>query len=206
MKKFKIIIILIQVIIILLLSMLMLMQKGNNNSEVSVEEEREHISYGQVTVLNEETMAFSVNSCINKYLTYLAEKNEQVILNLLDENYKTNNNITEDNVIEKIGSFNRYQILEIKEIYCENETENIKKYYVYGKIRDNMESVINIGNEQEVIEDDNETVFYDPDSDQKVVSEKKDIYLSIELDNLTMEYKICPLQKVEYKIVKDNAK
>lgn len=204
MKK-KIIVIVIEIIIISVLIVLTILQANKNYYKLTIEEEPEpenvmaniNIEYNKISKLKDKSIIYTISGCINKYLAFISTKNANALLELLDEKYIEKNNITNENVVDKLGNLEKHQKMELKEIYYEYESEIVVAYYVKASIRD--DNTNNIEN-NEMVE------FYDPDLEEKekTIPNKKEIYLKIRLDYQTMGYKVYPLEKQMYSKIIEN--
>ena len=83
---------------------------------------------------------YTIESCANKYISYLMSKDYKAIYNLLDDNYINKNNITEKNVDKHIETYDRFYGLKIEEMY---QYKDLGVYYVKGKL---IEDGFNIKN------------------------------------------------------------
>ena len=80
---------------------------------------------------------YTVASCINKYLGYLVSGNSENVYNTLDIKYRLENNITKNNVFEKVWKPEMMQIFEAEEMKYATKG-NITNYFVRGTVRDDI--------------------------------------------------------------------
>ena len=104
------------------------------NSRFNNKKEEEVIEKNKVELLNDYSRFFTINSCIYRYITYLQSKNIDSVVKVLDEEFKANNNINNDNVFDKVENLNGNYSFVSKKIYYEELDEYNFKYYVYGYI------------------------------------------------------------------------
>ena len=89
---------------------------------------------------------------------------------MLDNEYKTKNNITKDNIFTKIETLNDFYKFKAKQMYETKISDNITQYFVYG--------ILTI----EATEDDEEETKF---------------YISVKLDKQNNTFSIIPNQYIE---------
>lgn len=135
MKK-NVLISIIVLLIIIVLAIIIIMNniKSNENvgqNNIIIEQNQNK----KIEKVQSASAYFTVQSCINKYINYVTSKDTDSILKLLDSGYIIENNITEDNVLEKIENISGFVIFEAEEIYVEEIDSNNKIYYVSGVLK-----------------------------------------------------------------------
>ena len=95
---------------------------------------KEEKNENNIKIVQNYTNFFTVNSCLSRYITYLASKNTEDLLLVLNDSYKKTNNITKDNVLDYLGNINENTTYKSKKMYYENLSNSVQKYYVYGQI------------------------------------------------------------------------
>ena len=90
--------------------------KNENVLVLEVEEENENPGGLSNQVLESEIKAYK-----NKVYNYLASE------------YKEKNNITIDNIQEKLGNYNNVQVI-INNVYYVDSNENVRIYFIYGNV------------------------------------------------------------------------
>lgn len=134
MKKLKTFIVILITILIIIVAVIVLLKhqvlkksedKVNNN--VQVEEEL------NIMQVNNASMFFTVENCINKYLSYLYSQNTEVIFNLLEEGYKTKFGINKTNVLQYVEQLDGSYVFTAEDMYYPKNGD-IQTYYVTGKI------------------------------------------------------------------------
>lgn len=125
-----------------------------------------------VEYVNNPIMFFTVESCVNKYVTFLSSGDSEAVYNIMDKKYIKENNITINNALANninlngIYSFSSKAMLEdINEKY---------KYYVRGYL----------------IKEEMDVSFEN--------SEKKEYELIVKLDVENNTYSIIPVEVGEY--------
>lgn len=73
---------------------------------------------------------FTIDSAISKYFSYVTSKNSESILKILDEDYVSRNNITNDNIYNFVGNYDTNISSGLEEAYQISSYNNIYKYYV----------------------------------------------------------------------------
>lgn len=146
----KLIIICIICIILIssvLLVLIKLNKKAPENLILREDIDQEYAEYlkntefGKINKLENIDTFFTVLSCINDYMQFNTQKDSQNIYNLLSTEYINKNNITVNNVIQKIKTHDIGTTFMAKEIYEYNNNANISTYFIYGKvIEDNFEN------------------------------------------------------------------
>ena len=125
-KEINICLIIIPIIVVTI-SFIVFNSKNNNN--VNNNSNNNEINYQLVKDYNR---FFTINSCVYKYINYLSTNSTNKILNVLDNEYKKQNNINDNNLYNFVQKLNGNYSFTAKKIYLENNNNNIKKYYVYG--------------------------------------------------------------------------
>lgn len=141
------IIIIITIIIALILALLKIVDNTDDNISTIQGDKGQEIDYSssEIKTVTEKIDYFTVNNLINNYLKLLNVNNsiyyigneydktiqQNYIYNLLSYKYMEENNITKDNILEKVTNFKTeliYVPLNLKVL----EKENINKYIAYG--------------------------------------------------------------------------
>lgn len=90
----------------------------------------------KIEIVTNNSRFFTVSSCVNRYLSYLSNDDVKNILLLIDDNYKKNNNINENNVLKKIKNYSGIKEFSAKKMFEEKINNDYYRYYVYGEISD----------------------------------------------------------------------
>lgn len=77
---------------------------------------------------------YTVDSCMYRFITYVASEDSESLYLILDSNYKKKNKINQNNVMELFNNINENSSFNSKKMYYEKLNDNITKYYVYGSI------------------------------------------------------------------------
>ena len=96
------------------------------------------VEYNKIEKVKDRNTFFTVVSCIDQYLVEVLGQDARSIYELLATDYIINNEITIENVLEKIQNYNKPQIFSGKEMYEINYTDTLSTYYVEGTIRDDI--------------------------------------------------------------------
>lgn len=138
-KLIIIVIICIILLITLLLFILNLNKQVPENiifRETTKEEYEEYLNnteFEKINNLKDYQTFYTVLSCINKYIRYNEQKDFQNMYNVLSEEYISENNITINNIEQKVKMYNNAETFTAKEIYEYNNNENVSTYFIYGK-------------------------------------------------------------------------
>ena len=110
------------IIVVLLGLVLLFITKEEKNNEVKNSYKR----------LNEPSTFFTLESCANRYIKNLSEKNKTNLVKLIDEDYQDNHGINHSNIVNKLDNLDGSFTFKAKKIYYEQIDKNNYKYYVYG--------------------------------------------------------------------------
>jgi len=90
-------------------------------------------SENDIELVTDASRFYTVSGCIDKYLLYLSQQDESKLFSLLDSEYITSNNITEDNIFEFLPSLTTdLYTINSRKMYQQQLSDAITKYYVYG--------------------------------------------------------------------------
>lgn len=91
----------------------------------------------EVLVVRDESRYFTVISCIQKYLNYVQSRDKSSILEILSEEYKSNNGINENNVLDFIPKLDANLLYDYSGdiMYSHKISKNVSEYYVHGFIK-----------------------------------------------------------------------
>ena len=132
----KFVICIIEIIVIMILvSMFSANEKEKASSEDIILQEQElndsgEIEYFSFFELNNRDRYYTVLDCVNKYIEYCKDKDKTTLINLLDNQYKEENNIKESNVLEYIHKLEETNEVSVNNIYVQNLSDNCTEYYV----------------------------------------------------------------------------
>ena len=143
-KNILIPIIVLLIFMIIVIILIMNMNKETNNEQQLITEQNEQ---KVVKKVESASAYFTVQSCINKYISYVSSKNTDSILKTIDSEYIIKNNITEENVLEKVEQISVGTIFEANKMYEEEIDSDNKIYYVLGTLKqDGLENYTIIDN------------------------------------------------------------
>lgn len=108
---------------------------------------------------------YTVRNCIERYLGYVAQKDIESLMQVLDKSYIQKEQITSINIEEKINDLGVSKIYTAKTMYQEKNDENIKTYYVSGTVRDDI---------------------------MDMQTEEKPFYVTVKLDTVNQTFSIMP--------------
>lgn len=182
-RYFKILMSIVVILIIIIIFIILILMKNINNEqeEINIGDPGEEIDFSttKIEVVTEKIDYYTVRNCINNYLGYLnqdssiyyieddidIDSQKENIYNILSSEYIMQNNISEQNVLNKVEIIKEDQIfipLKMKVL----EKENIKKFIAYGIIQTTFENKF-----------------------------KKEAYFIVNLDNNNKTYSIEPVDK-----------
>lgn len=111
------------------------------------------IQKDEYKVVNNASNFFTIEGCVNKYISSLYQKNTEDILTLLNEEYKETHGINETNIFNYIETFKNETTFNAKKMYIKDNTS----FYVFGylmeetidsfNILDNYYLIVNINKE-----------------------------------------------------------
>ncbi len=166
----------ISIIILLIITLVILLTLPKRGQTQEQDEGRQDgakeivIEYESLVKVKDRNTFFTVASCIDKYLIEVVSQDAQNIYDLLSTDYIVHNEITVDNVLSKIESYEIPQIFSAKVMYELNYTDSLSTYYVEGTIRDD--------------------IFSEQEAKEKVIQ------LAVQLDKVNRTYTILPNEKV----------
>ena len=117
-------------ILVLLLIILGMVLKNNNESN-NLTSNNLNSNY---TVENDKSLFFTIEECVNRYINAVSQENTSDLIKLLDKKYISDNLITKENILNKIGSLNNNNSFKALKMYKTTSSNSIK-YYVYGLIQ-----------------------------------------------------------------------
>lgn len=130
--------ILLIIIICILVSVLGLLYLNKMDSNNNDKEESKYY------LLNDYSRFFTINSCVNKYITSLQSNKYDNVLKLLDKEYIESNNISSDNVSNYVDNLNGNYNYITNKIYYTELSKNIINYYVKGYlVSDELDNISN---------------------------------------------------------------
>ncbi len=96
---------------------------------------------------------YTVNSCLYRTISYISTKDKNNLFLLLSEDYKKENNITEDNVLSLFSNVESDSTFVSNKMYYQKLNNDITKYFVKGYIEKNQifdDDIISAQNQEEV--------------------------------------------------------
>ena len=103
----------------------------------------------EISVVTNYSEFYTVDNCINRFVTALSSKDTDSLLKQLTSSYKKENNIDENSVITVLGNIEATSF-NTEAMYYETENDNVNKYYVKGTlIKEALDANMNI-NKQEL--------------------------------------------------------
>lgn len=106
-------------------------EPGNENNEKSIENEVKELSLYKLA-----------ENKINAYINDIYEESDESVYNILNKQYIEENNITTDNVLDKMEKINTYSEFYIDNI-IENNLYGNYEFYIEGKIKSEDDYVYN---------------------------------------------------------------
>lgn len=87
-------------------------------------------------IVKDETRYYTVSNTISKYASYINAKDKESILTILDNDYKKNNDINVDNVLEKVGNFDKNISITPSYMCSRKRNDEITQYIFSASIND----------------------------------------------------------------------
>ena len=116
--------------------MLSNLRKKETDSKIEIIETNEDIQLDEIKEpVKNATSYFTVQSCVNKYLGYIVEKNADALYSILDNSYIEKNNIDANNVLDKVEKYDESITFKAESMGMEQLDDNNIKYYAEGIIR-----------------------------------------------------------------------
>lgn len=81
---------------------------------------------------------YTVNSCLYRLVTYISSQDKDSLLLVLNDNYKSKNSVTKDNVMNLFTDIDITSTFVSEKMYYSLLSENITKYYVKGYIENSQ--------------------------------------------------------------------
>lgn len=131
---------------------------------------KENYVPSKISIVKNYSNFYTVESCLYRTITYLSAKDKDSIYLLLNDNYKKNNNIAKDDILNLFDEVDEDSNFISKKMYYQKTNENIFKYYVYGQV-------------------EKEQLYDDEILDEAI---KKDMYFIVYLDTLNQTFSIEP--------------
>ena len=158
----------ISLFLIILVQLLVFLKTLINQENENIIEEQNiiinQVEY-EIEKVKDRNIFYTVNSAVDKYLYNLYEEKNDILFSYLDKEYIQENNITKNNVLQKIGKLDEYKTFTVKEMYEQKITDNIIQYFAYGVIKGELE---------------------------EGRPEEEDFYISIKIDNKSNTFSVLP--------------
>jgi len=88
-----------------------------------------------IEIVKSSSKFYTVSNCVYRYLTYVQSKSSDNVLLTLDKRYIEENNISKNNIFEKINVLEGNYNFEGRKMYQQKLNDDTIKYYVYGYLR-----------------------------------------------------------------------
>lgn len=144
--------------ILLILGIISIVKKAKNNNDDSEKTSK-------LEVVSDYSTFFTVENCINKYINALSNHNGEDAFNLLTNEYKNLTSINQDNIDDKLVYLDGNYIFESQREFVKKVGSNIKEYYVYGLLKEDILGEYDAGKDayyQVIIENDSYTFTLRP--------------------------------------------
>lgn len=129
MKKIKGILIFLIIIVVIIFSFIIFIKNNKTDEKITF---TNNIANNEKTErVNNATEYFTVQSCVNKYLTYAFNKDKDSLYKLLDDSYIKESDIKPENVLNYIEDVKYSYSFDATEINYV-QLKEVKKYYVSG--------------------------------------------------------------------------
>ena len=130
-------IIIIAIIIVLGIKIYNINKNNKNNLEINSNNNYKTIEldFKDNNMVKSYEEFFAINNALKKYINYAFNKNTKALYSILDKDYIEKNNITEENIINKIDQIDKSEII-IKEMYYKDQNDYNSLYLVKAYIYD----------------------------------------------------------------------
>ena len=93
----------------------------------------------KIILVKDYSRFFTISNAGNKYISYLKNKDVDSLMLLLSDIYKTSNNITRDNILEKLTLLGTGEYtFDARKMYQSNLNNKIIRYYIYGYLTEEV--------------------------------------------------------------------
>lgn len=128
----KILSIIIILLLLLIISIINIYNKNDNDNtftnNIEIIEGDNNV-LEDIKVVTNPHMYFTVKSCIEKYISYISQGDNESVYKILDNEYIIKFNISEENIFNIIETTNNPFTISIEKMYFK-ENNNIQEYYV----------------------------------------------------------------------------
>lgn len=142
--KSKLIALVLSILAIVVVIVTFIVDNNKNNKENN-----------DILIVTNASNFYTVNSCLYRTITYISSNDEESLLLLLPEEYKENNKITQDNVMDLFFDVTETSTFVSEKMYYEYVSENVNKYYVKGYVQENQ-----LFDDELLVKQDYETVYF----------------------------------------------
>lgn len=157
----QLLIILAVIIIILVIVSIFSNSKTNSNTNSNNNSETKT----KLQTVTDYSTFFTIENCINKYINAITNSKNEDLFNLLTTEYKNLNSINKDNILEKIEHLDGNYVFEAYNEFIKVRGSNIKEYYVYGLLKEDVLGGYDKGKDQYyqvIVENDSYTFTLRP--------------------------------------------
>lgn len=119
------------------------------------EKEEKEVVESKILIVNNYSEFYTVNSCLYRTITYIAENDYDNLMLLLTEDFKQTNKITENDVLDLFIEVELGSTFVSEKMYYEKFGEGLTKYYVSGHIELNK-----IIDDEIISREENEQVYF----------------------------------------------
>lgn len=131
-KNQKVLAVILVIAVMALLGYKLFIEKNDSKSKIDNE---------KIELVKDNNRFFTVSSCVDKYFMYLNSKSTDELLILLNEKFKTDNNVNSQNLYSFVKPYTDFYGFITKKMYVQRLNENTYKYYVYGLIEKGTEDI-----------------------------------------------------------------
>lgn len=129
------------IILLILIVIAIVFWKNYINSLEAIPENKTDVLVPNQTIetLSNQEEYYKIEGMVNQYLTAINDKKYDEILNILDEDYKEQYQITQEQLSNLLKDFTNYQFYANRILYYEETYLNVA-YFVYGIVENNVAS------------------------------------------------------------------
>lgn len=131
----KIILIVVIIIIILAIILVVLKHVDKKEKQENFENTVTMEVANTIKYVDNRNEYYAVKSCITKYILFLSQQDSEIIYSMLDKNYISQYNITQDNAILYKEEYNE-PVFYMDKLYVIQDNTEVYTYFAYGRVID----------------------------------------------------------------------
>lgn len=109
---------------------------ANKLKSIDNTQTEEQIETGKLEKVRERNQYYTAVFCVNQYLEYIYKQDSQAVYNCLDKSYIEEKQITQENLLNKVGNSDSKYLFTAKKMYQQELPDETIQYYAHGKLSD----------------------------------------------------------------------